>query len=202
MTVQSGLAAYRGLKDLPPLVARAVEASRELGYDKACLPETGRLLRLLVAARHGVNVGETGTACGVGAAWVASALDPTARLTTVELDPERAATASRLLASNPNVRVLCGDWSLIHRDAPFDILFIDGGPGKSEVDTILGLLAPRGLAVFDDLTPSHSWSDEQRRAYAGGDPVRSAWAARSDCVSVEVMVTPTASVLLVSRVNA
>lgn len=199
MTVQPGLPAYGSLVGYPPLVARAVNASREVGYDKACLPEVGRLLQVLVSSRTGIRVGETGTACGVGAAWIASALDSTSTLTTVELDAERAAIATRILAAADDVRVLCGDWSSITDYGPFDICFVDGGPAKTENDAALALVGPRGLLVFDDMTPEHAWSEEQRRQYSDGDPVRKAWAARSDCVSVEVMVTPTASVLLVAR---
>lgn len=198
MTVQRGLPAYDGIRDLPPLVAQAVKATRDIGYEKACIPEVGRLLHLLVSSRTGIRVGETGTACGVGAAWIASALDPTSTLTTVELDAERAAIAARILA-NDQVRVLCGDWSTITQHGPFDIFFVDGGPAKTDTDGALALVGLPGLLVFDDMTPEHAWSEEQRRQYSDGDPVRKAWAARSDCVSVEVMVTPTASVLLVAR---
>ncbi|MDO8562334.1 MAG: hypothetical protein Q7S25_00660 [Candidatus Limnocylindria bacterium] len=38
MTVQSGLPAYG---DLEGLVAKAVRASRAVGYDRACIPEVG-----------------------------------------------------------------------------------------------------------------------------------------------------------------
>lgn len=201
MTVQRGLPAYDGIGDLPPLVAQAVKATRDIGDEKACIPEVGRLLHLLVSSRTGIRVGETGTACGVGAAWIASALEPTSTLTTVELDAERAAIAARILDANDNVRVLCGDWSSINQHGPFDIFFVDGGPAKTDTDDALALVGPRGLLAFDDLTPEHAWSEEQRREYYGGDPVRKAWAARSDCVTVEVMVTPSASVMLVARLT-
>jgi len=202
MTRQAGLPGYEALQGLPDLVARAVECTRRLGYDKACIPEVGCLLHLLVSTRRGIRVGETGTACGVGAAWIVSALDPASTLTTVELEPERSAAAAHLFAGIPNVRTLNGDWSLIRDHAPFDVLFVDGGPLKSDCDVLLGLVALGGLLIFDDLTPPHAWTEDQRRRFADGDPVRSAWRDRPDCVCLEVMLTPASSVLLVTRVDA
>lgn len=126
-------------------------------------------------------------------------MDAASTLTTVELDSERAAIAARLFSQVPNVKTLSGDWSLIRPHGPFDILFVDGGPKKSDCDEILSLLAPRGLVVFDDLTPPHAWTDEQRRAYSDGDPVRNAWRDQRACSAIEVMVTERSSVLLVAR---
>lgn len=199
MTVQAGLPAYGDLKGFPELVAKAVRASREVGYEQACIPEVGRLLQVLVSSRTGIRVCETGTACGVGAAWIASALDPSSTLVTVELDAERAAVSAGVLAGLTNVRTLTGDWSQLKPEGPFDLLFIDGGPAKSEWRGIIGLSAPRALIVFDDLTPPHAWTDDQRRLYADGDPVRDAWRGRPGFFVTEVMVTERASALLVAR---
>jgi hypothetical protein len=44
-----GTAAYDGLTDLPPLVERAVDLARRLGFASSCRPEHGRLLRALAA---------------------------------------------------------------------------------------------------------------------------------------------------------
>jgi len=176
-----------------------VRASRTVGFEKACLPEVGRLLHVLAGMRRGIRIGESGTACGVGAAWIATAMDPGSTLVTVELDPERAAIASRLLASAPGVSVLQGDWSLLQAHGPFDLLFIDGGPAKTECEVILSLLAPRGLVVLDDLTPPEHWTTEQRREYADGDPTRTAWRDQSGCSFTDLRVTEDAAVLLVVK---
>ncbi|MGH2377228.1 MAG: O-methyltransferase [Candidatus Limnocylindria bacterium] len=200
MTRQPGLPEYEPLGDFPDLVAGAVRASRTVGFDKACLPEVGRLLHLLAASRTGIRIGETGTACGVGTAWLASAMDTASRLVTVEADPERAAIAKDLFGPVENVEVLTGDWSLLKGKAPFDVLFIDGGPAKHECDEILSMASPRGIVLFDDFTPPERWTAEQREAYLDGDPVREAWRRRDDCMVTEVRVTDDAAVLLVARV--
>jgi predicted O-methyltransferase YrrM len=120
-----GTAAYDGVPDLPPLVARAVALSRRNGFGNSCRPEHGRLLYAL-AAGAGV-IGETGTGCGVGLAWLASGARPDARLVSVERDPDRAAQAAELFAGLPQVSIIRGDWREIAAAGPFDLLVLDGG---------------------------------------------------------------------------
>ena len=69
-----GTAAYDGLTDLPPLVERAVDLARRAGSTFSCRPEHGRLLQALAAGAG--RIGETGTGCGVGLAWLASGARP------------------------------------------------------------------------------------------------------------------------------
>jgi predicted O-methyltransferase YrrM len=200
VTVQPGLARYARAVDFPPLVWATVEASRALGGEKACLPETGRLLRTLAAAQPpGARLGETGTACGVAAAWLASGMQPGSTLATVELDARLADAAAAALDRAEGVRVLAGDWRELRPLGPFDLLFCDGGPDKADPDQILDLLAPGGLLVIDDLTPTEASSDQLRAAFPNGDPVRRAWSARGDVVATEVLVTPVEAVLLAAR---
>ena len=75
-----GTATYHGLTDLPPLVAAAAALAGRTGFDLSCLPAHGRLLSVLAAGRPGGRIGETGTGCGVGLAWLATGADPSARL--------------------------------------------------------------------------------------------------------------------------
>ncbi len=104
--------------DLPPLVARAVEMAENLAFANSSRPGHARLLQALVAARPGAMVGETGTGCGVGLAWMLSLADPSTRFVSVELDPDRYAAASELFADVPNVELLEGDWSRLAERAP------------------------------------------------------------------------------------
>jgi predicted O-methyltransferase YrrM len=80
-----GTAAYEGLTDLPPLVESAVSLARRAGFANSCRPEQGRLLFALAAGAG--SLGETGTGCGVGLAWLASGARPDARLVSVEARP-------------------------------------------------------------------------------------------------------------------
>ncbi|MDQ3096097.1 MAG: cytidine deaminase, partial [Actinomycetota bacterium] len=58
--------------DLPPIVSRALDLSRRRGFVTSSRLETGRLLAALAASRSG-TLGECGTGCGVGAAWLSTA---------------------------------------------------------------------------------------------------------------------------------
>jgi predicted O-methyltransferase YrrM len=153
-----GTAAYDGLNDLAPLVNQAVRLARREGFENSCRPEHGRLLFALASGAE--VIGETGTGCGVGLAWLTSGAPPGARLVSVELDPGRAALAAELFRGLPQVTVIHGDWREIYREAPFDLLVLDGGgSGKwdSEAADPAVLLRPGGTLVIDDLTPARDW---------------------------------------------
>jgi predicted O-methyltransferase YrrM len=139
----------------------------------------GRLLQVLAGQRGLERVGEIGTGCGVGSAWILSALDPDIPFVTVELDEERADAARALLAEDEGARVLQGDWrDVLPAEAPFDFLFADGGKAKYE-EEVVGLLSPGGMLVLDDLTPG----------YADPDPVRELWLSHRRLVAVEVQIS-------------
>jgi predicted O-methyltransferase YrrM len=175
-------------------------------FERSSIPEIGRLLAVLVSGRAAGRFAEIGTGTGVGSAWIASAMGPEATLVTVELDDDRAAAAARLFSDQPNVRVLHGDWhELLPPEAPFDLLFFDGGGWKrpwegddtrGESDRALELVAPGGVVVIDDLTPQRLMPDEWVKA----DLVRDYWLDDGRFVSTEILTTPeTAAIVAVRR---
>jgi predicted O-methyltransferase YrrM len=171
---------------LPPLVERALALAERLRFDRSCSVETGRLLHVLAGQRGRSRVAEIGTGCGVGAAWILSALSPAAAFVTVELDDERASAAIGLLAEDGNARVLRGDWrEVLPQQAPFDLLFADGGKSKAQ-EELTGLLTTGGTLVVDDLTPGH----------AGPDPVSELWLGHPRLAAVELQVSPREAVLV------
>ena len=97
-----GTASYDGLTDLPSLVERAVDLARRLGFANSCRPEHGRLLHALAAGAG--TIGETGTGCGVGLAWLASGARPGTRLVSVEIDTERAGLVASCSPTCPTSR--------------------------------------------------------------------------------------------------
>lgn len=199
MTRAAGLPAYEHLPNLPPLVAMAVEATRAANFPLACRPEVGRLLQLLAAHQMG-KIGELGTACGVGAAWIASGMPAGTSLVTVELDPERASIASRVLAGRGDVTVLIGDWRVAEAFGPFDMLFSDGGPKREpDAPTLLKpLLRPGGLLLLDDYTPESAWTPEQRALWRN-DSSRTAWLESLDWSASELQVAADMAVILAVR---
>ncbi len=182
------------MPELPPLVGRALALERSLGFEHSSIAEVGRLLHALAAQRGRVRVGEIGTGAGVGAAWLVSALPPHVPFVTVELDAELATAAAGLFADDENVTVLSGDWhELLPGEAPFDLLFYDGG-GKQRPDLdgeqVVGLLAPGGTVVLDDLIPGRP----------GPDPVREFWLGHPHLAATELLTTPETAAILAVRV--
>jgi predicted O-methyltransferase YrrM len=176
--------------ETPPLVARAVALARELGFEKSSLPEDGALLHVLAARRGLERVAEIGTGAGVGAAWIVSALPPQTPFFTCETDHERAARAAELFANDRNVAVLHGSWrDTLPPEAPFDLLFVDGGHAKDDVDGVVGLLAPGGTAVLDDF-----WRDPE-----APDELRAAWLGHPLLVAAELWVTPARRAIVAVR---
>jgi predicted O-methyltransferase YrrM len=171
---------------LPPLVEKALALAERTGFARSCSAETGRLLQVLAGARGLERVAEIGTGTGVGSAWILSALDPEVAFVTVELDEERARDAARLLAEDEAARVLHGDWrEVLPPEAPFDLLFADGGRAKAH-EEVVGLLAPGGILVLDDLTPG----------YADPDPVRELWLRHPRLVAAELQVSSREAVIV------
>ena len=178
---------------VPPLVEKALALTERLGFEKSCRPEVGRLLHVLAASRGRDRVAEVGTGTGVGAAWIVSALPPQTPFFTTELDAERAAAGRELFAADENVHVLEGDWrELLPPEAPFDLVFYDAAKQlrpREDGELVVGLLAPGGVALLDDLTPG----------YAGPDPVREFWLGRPDLAATEILTTPESAAILAVR---
>jgi predicted O-methyltransferase YrrM len=144
-----------------------------------------QLLAVLATGRH---VAEIGTSYGEGAEAMA---ETATSVVTVEIDPERAAAARERLARFDNVEALEGDATeLLPPRAPFDLVFIDGGPLKRDLDdAALELVRPGGLIVMDDFTPD----------LPGPDPVREYWKAHRGLVTTEILLTPDMAVLVSAR---
>lgn len=181
--------------ELPPIVAAALDRARGLGFVSSARMETGRLLAALAAGRESL-IGETGTGAGVGAAWIASALRPGARLVTVDRDAGLAGSARALFAGDDRVRVLVGDWTQLADHGPFCMLFVDGGAKQDGPDAVADLVAPGGTVVLDDFTPSTHWPPVYRGRV---DSLREAWLTDERFVAAEVAVTSDAAVLVATR---
>jgi len=178
---------------VPPLVEKALALTERLGFERSCRPEVGRLLHVLAASRGRERVAEIGTGTGVGAAWIVSALPPQTPFFTTEIDGPRAAAARELFTADENVHVLEGDWrELLPPESPFDLVFYDAMKQlrpQEDGELVVGLLAPGGIAVLDDLTPR----------FAGPDPVREFWLGRPDLAATEILTTPGSAAILAVR---
>lgn len=181
--------------EVPGLVRAALDLSRQRGFITSTRHETGRLLAALAASRTGI-LAELGTGCGVGSAWLSSGAPVSTRIMSVELDPDLATDVQRIFAGTSNVDVVAGDWSTLEAHAPFALLFVDVREVMEDLDVIADLLEPGGIAVLDDFVPSAHWPpivDGQV------DTVRERWLTDERFAAVEMLIDPSASLLIATR---
>jgi predicted O-methyltransferase YrrM len=184
------------LPELPPLVSAALSLSGRRGFVSSTRSETGRLLATLAASRHG-TLGELGTGCGVGSAWLRSGATAGSHIVTAERDPGLAKAVAELFADDDVIEVLEADWTALIERGPFALLFVDAREAKlSGRDVVAEAVEPGGFVVLDDFTPSFGWPP----MYEGRvDTLRQEWLTDPRFTTVDVMVAPDASVLLATR---
>lgn len=173
-----------------------------MAFERSSIREVGRLLGALAASRPNGRLAEIGTGTGVGSSWIVSSMGPEASFVTVEADDDRAAASAELFAGFPNVRVLHGDWhEVLPPEAPFDLLFFDGGGYKrspppqmrAESEHALELVAPGGVVAMDNLTPEHLWPAD---GPTWPDALRDFWLGSDALVAAEVLTTPESSAIV------
>jgi predicted O-methyltransferase YrrM len=190
---------YRATTRMPELVRQAMDKAERMGFEGSCTPEVGRLLETLAGGIRSGVIGEIGSGCGVGTAWMVGALRPGVSIITIENDPERSEAVMELFFEHPKVRPIADDWHVILTNAPFAMLFADGADAKArEPESILNAVVPGGLIVLDDLTPETGRGT--RDAGRGeADPVREFWLNDERVNAVELMTSPTSAVILATR---
>jgi len=145
------------------------------------------------------RIGESGTGCGVGLAWLASGMRPSARAVSVEREAARVAVATELFADDPRVSVEQAGWTRLHDFAPFDLLVLDGGgqgkDGSPPADPTR-LLTPGGVLVMDDFAPATAWPP----LHAGQpDAARIHWLQHPELRTIEIPLAPDAATLVCVR---
>jgi predicted O-methyltransferase YrrM len=191
-----GTDAYRGTRDLPPLVEQAAAAAWRAGFGSSCLPAHGRLLQLLAGGIDDGVIGETGTGCGVGLAWLASGARTGVRLASVEHDWRLADVAREVFAAVPAVTVLHGDWRELCQRGPFALLILDGGGQGKQTEPPISpreWLRPGGTVIIDDFAPAASWPP---RFQGRPDAARLYWLQHPDLLATEIRTAPDASAIV------
>jgi predicted O-methyltransferase YrrM len=181
------------------MVVAAVKLATELDFGSSCRVEQGRLLFAL-AAGAASRIGETGTGCGVGLAWLVAGRRPGTKVVSVERDEQRAERVSRLFAGVADVEIIHGDWTLIAEHGPFNLLVLDGGGGGKQGSPAEPerLLAPGGSLVVDDFTPS-TWPP----THSGSpDTARLRWLEHPALMATEVRLAPDLASVIATRRNA
>ena len=189
-----GTRSHAEATDLPPLVAAAVRLAEELGFENSCRVEHGRLLHALAAGAES-RIGETGTGCGVGLAWMLTGRRPGVEVVSVERDPERAARVRELFADVPDLQIVTGDWTTIADHGPYDVLVLDGG-GKAGPEQVQDMVAPRGTIIIDDFTPATTWPPLHDGA---SDEARLQWFRHPGLHTTEVRLAPDLATVIATR---
>lgn len=148
----------------PPDALRAILRDTErIGFTMASEPQTGALLRLLVASKPRGRFLELGTGTGVGTAWMLAGMDAQSMLESVDTDAAAQAVARRHLGSDPRVTFHSIDAEAFLVRSPaaqFDLVYADAWAGKfAHLDRALSQLRAGGIYFVDDLLPQPNWPD-------------------------------------------
>jgi predicted O-methyltransferase YrrM len=177
-----------------PIVQRANQYATACGFTNSCAPEVGELLHILVGQFDSGRIAEIGTGCGVGTAWMVSAINSNVEVFSIDNDEERVAGVNRIFDEYPHVHILSGDWKALLKHGPFRFIFVDAKPAKLEgIEQILDAMTPSGLVLLDDFTPLEFWPDEWQ---GKPDVVRETWLNHPRLSSMEVRTSLKASVIL------
>jgi predicted O-methyltransferase YrrM len=179
---------YTNVDGLPPLVAQAAELARTMQFANSCAVPYGRLLEMLAAHEHDGYIGEIGTGCGVGTAWMVSGANSETRIVTIEQDAAQVSAAQTLFADHANVTVLHGDGLELAAHGPFDLLYADAMPGKHHSQEVaVSMVRPGGMIVIDDLTVGET------------NGLRSWWLSSPLVASVEIALDDDFAAILAVR---
>jgi predicted O-methyltransferase YrrM len=165
-------------------VGEAILATNEregLGFG-AVAPSEGKLLELLARAHGARKILEVGTHGGYSATWFARSLPDGGSITTLEIDPERAAVARANLERagfSERVEVLVGDaletLAALHEQGagPYDFVFLDADKQHNPeyLEWTLKLSAPGTVIVADNVIRAGAVIDPEgydKRLGAGG----------------------------------
>jgi predicted O-methyltransferase YrrM len=144
--------------DEPLLAELATRTQAEMEMPKMLSGRVeGRLLETLVFTTGAKRILEFGTFTGYSSLSMAAALPEDGRITTLELDPERAAFARSFMDRSPHghkIEIKVGPAldSAKQLDGPFDLVFIDADKAGylDYYEAALERLAPQGLIAVDN----------------------------------------------------
>ncbi|MGL4612170.1 MAG: O-methyltransferase [Trueperaceae bacterium] len=178
---------------IPSLVEKALELAEQNNFQNSCLPEVGQLLRLLVASAKPGKIAELGTGCGVSSAWIVSGLQPEHHLLSVDNNALLHEAVTQLFVGETRATFLLGDWHSVLGQGPFQFIFIDIAEAKDDsFNTVIDAVVSGGFILLDDFTPLHLREEKT-------DARREQWLNDPRLVAVELLTTPTSSVILATK---
>jgi predicted O-methyltransferase YrrM len=124
-------------------------------------PPQGAMLELLARATGARRILEIGTLGGYSTSWLARALPPGGRITTLEIDPGHAEVARGRLPETVDVVVGPALETLPDLEGPFDLIFIDADKRSNPayLEWALALSRPGTLIVADNVVRGGAIAD-------------------------------------------
>ncbi len=174
----AGFAQRRGFRGSPPqslpqgnseaekkILAVLDDMQRTGGTYLNVAVNDGRMLRLLAESAGARNVAEIGTSTGYSGLWLCLALQKTGgRLTTFEIDPERAAAARGNFKKGGVDRLVTVVEGDAHRNVtqikdPVDVAFIDADKDgyPDYLKKLLPVTRPGGLILAHNVSSSDAY---------------------------------------------
>lgn len=148
----------KGLIPNSPEILAGIEEYAAINNVPIISLEGARLLQLLVKINKSKTILEVGTAIGYSTAWLASGIIGEGKVTTIELDEERAKIAHENLNKlnlSDKVEILVGDAREIipKLKEKYDYIFIDAAKGQynNYLQNSLPLLNQGGILVADNV---------------------------------------------------
>lgn len=119
-------------------------------------PQTRSLIRFLMALKRPETILEIGAGTGYSASVMLEYAPQCRSLTTIELDPDRAAKARQVLErAEKKAQVITGDAAdvLPTLSGEFDFIFMDAAKGQyiNLLPEIFRLLSPQGILLSDNI---------------------------------------------------
>ena len=167
MIVTDTVSAYLdGLLGDPDAVLAEMRAHGRRDHIPIVVPQTGRLLEVLVRATGSRRALEVGTAIGVSTLHIARGQGPDGEIVSFEIDPERHAAARDYLdragiGARADLRLQDAREGLGSLQERFDFVFLDGVKLQygDYLERALPLLAPGGTLAIDNVLQQGAVAD-------------------------------------------
>ena len=104
---------------------------------------------------------ELGSGTGLSTAWLLDGMDHSAKLVTVDNDPQVLDILRNHLENDSRLEIRCcecDEFLKALKGSSFDFVFADTWSGKYQLlEEALALVAPGGIYVVDDMLPQDNW---------------------------------------------
>lgn len=139
------------------------KATEALGFLQMSEISTCSLLKTLAASKPSGEFLELGTGTGLATAWILDGMDEESTLISLDNDETLLNVAKENLGIDRRLKLICTDgneWIKSNAKMKFSFIFADTWPGKyMMLEETLGMLAPGGFYIIDDMLPQSNWPD-------------------------------------------